>query len=220
MYYWRKKGVLVHKETCSFDQHGVCTCGLIDSYQDSIDNMPDPMKKLFIEQKKAHDQRLAELTKPPVVEITEYETETKSNKDVHTEHCCKLCGCKYGKDDCPVETGVKKQSYECGGGAHCGEFQFMMEIDHECKKWRKKDGKLIHDGDCHFWSIDICTCGLLHHLFYHGVYPDNNEMARHDSQTQRVLVELPPKPYVPPTKEEIAAAEAYLNEVFKRDDKN
>jgi hypothetical protein len=33
--------------------------------------------------------------------------------DVHTGHCCVLHGCKYGDDDCPVETGAKEQSYSC-----------------------------------------------------------------------------------------------------------
>lgn len=34
-------------------------------------------------------------------------------KDVHTEHCCARHGCKYGDEDCPVELGLKKQSYLC-----------------------------------------------------------------------------------------------------------
>jgi hypothetical protein len=35
-------------------------------------------------------------------------------KDVHTEHCCKYCGCKYGEDDfCPVVNGRKSQSFSC-----------------------------------------------------------------------------------------------------------
>jgi len=33
--------------------------------------------------------------------------------DVHTEHCCRKCGCKYGNDDCTVATGIKKASYSC-----------------------------------------------------------------------------------------------------------
>lgn len=36
-----------------------------------------------------------------------------SHKDVHTEHCCSVHGCKYGDDDCPVETGKKMQSFPC-----------------------------------------------------------------------------------------------------------
>ena len=31
-------------------------------------------------------------------------------------------------------------------------------------RYRSKDGRLIHDGDCRFWSKHICTCGLLHWL--------------------------------------------------------
>ncbi len=34
-------------------------------------------------------------------------------KDVHTEHCCIIHGCKYGDDDCTVVSGEKPQSYLC-----------------------------------------------------------------------------------------------------------
>ena len=37
----------------------------------------------------------------------------ESEKDVHTRHCCVDHGCKYGDDDCPVETGVKPQEHPC-----------------------------------------------------------------------------------------------------------
>ena len=46
--------------------------------------------------------------------------EPDRNKDVHTEHCCYNCGCKYGDEFCSVTTGRKGQSYECGR-AWCGE---------------------------------------------------------------------------------------------------
>jgi len=39
---------------------------------------------------------------------------TKQEKDVHTEHCCKRCGCKYGSKDCSVVSGKKRQSLKCG----------------------------------------------------------------------------------------------------------
>jgi len=39
--------------------------------------------------------------------------EPEANRCVHTEHCCKLHGCKYGDDGCPVESGSKGQSYIC-----------------------------------------------------------------------------------------------------------
>lgn len=39
--------------------------------------------------------------------------EPVENQDVHTEHCCKTHGCKYGYIDCPVESGQKQQSFPC-----------------------------------------------------------------------------------------------------------
>lgn len=49
----------------------------------------------------------------------------KNKKDVHTEHCCKIHGCKYGEDktielddgsshvECSVVSGRKIQSFPC-----------------------------------------------------------------------------------------------------------
>lgn len=35
-------------------------------------------------------------------------------EDVHTEHCCKAHGCKYGKDaECTVMLGRRAQSFPC-----------------------------------------------------------------------------------------------------------
>lgn len=34
-------------------------------------------------------------------------------KDVHTEHCCLIHGCKYADEDCTVTTGKLQQSYTC-----------------------------------------------------------------------------------------------------------
>lgn len=39
-------------------------------------------------------------------------------KDAHTEHCCKSCGCKYGGEGCTVLEGVLPQSYACGSGPY------------------------------------------------------------------------------------------------------
>lgn len=40
---------------------------------------------------------------------------TLGEKDVHTEHCCTRCGCKYGDEDCSVLLGKQKQTYSCDG---------------------------------------------------------------------------------------------------------
>lgn len=37
----------------------------------------------------------------------------EEDKDVHTEHCCIIHGCKYDNNECPVENKVKKQSFPC-----------------------------------------------------------------------------------------------------------
>lgn len=34
-------------------------------------------------------------------------------KDVHTEHCCSIHGCKYGDPDCTVTTGKANNSFPC-----------------------------------------------------------------------------------------------------------
>ena len=35
------------------------------------------------------------------------------NPGVHTAHCCKWHGCKYGDKDCPVALGKLEQEYPC-----------------------------------------------------------------------------------------------------------
>lgn len=44
-------------------------------------------------------------------------------KDVHTEHCCAVCGCKYFDENCSVVTGKLKQTYSCGDLEQCGGFK-------------------------------------------------------------------------------------------------
>ncbi len=36
-----------------------------------------------------------------------------TEKDVHTEHCCAVHGCKYGDEDCTVVEKLRPQSYLC-----------------------------------------------------------------------------------------------------------
>jgi hypothetical protein len=36
-----------------------------------------------------------------------------SEKNVHTEHCCVIHGCKYGDPDCPVENRRQRQTHLC-----------------------------------------------------------------------------------------------------------
>jgi hypothetical protein len=51
----------------------------------------------------------------------------KDKIGVHRTHCCKVHGCKYGDEDCPVITGVIQQSYACELGGFMGEECFPKE---------------------------------------------------------------------------------------------
>jgi len=57
----------------------------------------------------SHRQRITGALNAMAKELVDKMTK----KDVHTEHCCYRHGCKYGKDDCSVETGEKEQSHPC-----------------------------------------------------------------------------------------------------------
>ena len=59
--------------------------------------------------------------------------ETEENKDVHTEHCCEIHGCKYSHADCTVVTKQKKQSFYC---EYCNE-EPSIEVT---KLFRDKSG--------------------------------------------------------------------------------
>jgi hypothetical protein len=49
-------------------------------------------------------------------------------KDVHTEHCCSDCGCKYGDMDCTVFYGNKEQDTLCGNQSVC-----YIDLDHRAE---------------------------------------------------------------------------------------
>jgi len=47
-------------------------------------------------------------------------------------HCCKVCGCKYGYDDCPVTNNLVEPKYKCWDCEQtdyhgCGEYIRKIE---------------------------------------------------------------------------------------------
>jgi hypothetical protein len=61
-------------------------------------------------------------------------------------------------------------------------------------RYRMREDRPIHDGDCAFWDVGICTCGLLHDLCplvgdgIDAIYPDYaEEQAKHDAARDRLL---------------------------------
>lgn len=41
-------------------------------------------------------------------------------QDVHTRHCCSVCGCKYGDEDCTVVSKMLVQERPCPKQCVCG----------------------------------------------------------------------------------------------------
>jgi hypothetical protein len=97
-----------------------------------------------------------------------------STKCVHTEHCCREHGCKYGQENCPVVLGDKVQSYKCEDcdveleeaqryiAPYNAALDFALDggADHEgllfLRMWREGDWKGIAD---EFPSFDLSTTG-------------------------------------------------------------
>lgn len=77
---------------------------------------------------------------------------TREYVSVHDAHCCPKHGCKYGKDDCPVELG-KEQGVRCEScdfddedlmrmtGLTPEEFE-QMKRDAEAFRKLKAEGKI------------------------------------------------------------------------------
>jgi hypothetical protein len=49
-------------------------------------------------------------------------------RDVHTEHCCSIHGCKYGDSTCTVLLGIKEQTHPC---EYCEDEAEAFDIDAE-----------------------------------------------------------------------------------------
>jgi hypothetical protein len=60
----------------------------------------------------------------------------ESEKDVHTEHCCVIHGCKYGSANCPVEAKTKNQSHACESCYMDAAEGFSAQEEHPYCEWR------------------------------------------------------------------------------------
>ena len=66
-----------------------------------------------------------------------------TNYGVHSTHCCKWHGCKYGDPDCPVATGKVKQVYLCEDCYDDLEqenyYKYMLKQIDEIKEFMKEN---------------------------------------------------------------------------------
>jgi hypothetical protein len=64
-----------------------------------------------------------------------------SEKDVHTEHCCIIHGCKYNDENCTVANGIKTQSFPC---EWCDEEEKQKSpLEQENEKLRQAYARLV-----------------------------------------------------------------------------
>lgn len=90
---------------------------------------------------------------------------TDTYRDVHTEHCCDIHGCKYGDPKCTVVSGEKAQSYLCEAceeeahqdAAYDSRTQSITHLSIEDLCEFLTDGQLRHIAD----SKDVTKCRSL-----------------------------------------------------------
>jgi len=61
-----------------------------------------------------------------------------TTKNIHTEHCCVIHGCKYNNNDCPVDLGELKQSYPCES---CNAEDIIFIFGHGAGDWIERDAQ-------------------------------------------------------------------------------
>lgn len=94
---------------------------------------------LLVEQSKGHkgltnkdlilQDAVHALKGEPDTEYTSYHAAQKAKPlpghkpTVHNTHCCPIHGCKYGNDDCPIETGTDETHYPYNNGCESCEYE-------------------------------------------------------------------------------------------------
>lgn len=95
-----------------FIQFG-CETGRISCKEPNKSNVPVHEQRIEINWKDWTSKDI-EKSKPKYVKVAKQPTSVTSAKDVHTEHCCSIHGCKYGEDsDCTVVRYGAPQSFPC-----------------------------------------------------------------------------------------------------------
>jgi len=85
---------------------------------------------------------------------------TNSNPLVHQGHCCAIHGCKYGHEDCPVQTQQIQQSYPC---EDCGpdpepEFSEEAALPYGCPTCGSEDVVFVGERSTLHNKCKVCGC--------------------------------------------------------------
>lgn len=79
-----------------------------ESLKQALDEAVDKLVEL---RNQATEQRLRIRELKARVDHYDAARELPKEEDVHTEHCCLICGCKYGYGECAVMSKKQPQKY-------------------------------------------------------------------------------------------------------------
>jgi rubredoxin len=87
--------------------------GTEDSLKGLIKRMKKDKPKKQVSEKGSPGGGLSPSSTVPPASAAPEPGEAADSSDVHTEHCCRKCGCKYGDKKCTVVSGEKLASHPC-----------------------------------------------------------------------------------------------------------
>lgn len=98
---------------------------------------------------------------PATVPWPGWEVASHATQDgVHTSHCCKDHGCKYGDDACPVVTGRLKQEYPCEDCSTQPDPKDarIAELETALAEAQKRDAQWVakYEQTHELWNADNC----------------------------------------------------------------
>lgn len=73
-------------------------------------------------------------------------TEAMSEKDVHTEHCCRIHGCKYNDSGCSVANKTKIQSFECEDCTDSRTIVYALDLQYDNEGSSILSVHITHEG--------------------------------------------------------------------------
>lgn len=86
---------------------------LIEKLKEFDQEMPVAFDRIMVEVKLVEwEGHLVILPEGKAVLAKRFGPGRSDETDVHTEHCCWFCGCKYHDSECTVARGILKQSFE------------------------------------------------------------------------------------------------------------
>lgn len=101
----------------------------------------------------------------------------ENQKCVHTEHCCRIHGCKYGDKNCPVWLGFKTQSFSC---EYCDDYTELYGRNHVSKDGIMPVSEAEFKGRIMESESDDFKMDDYSNLNYYDYYENYNDRSYYD----------------------------------------